>query len=149
MKIKKTSETAPTQASVVNQTNNSTEDSYSCNYANQHFGGILLWTNPNPTSSMAANTEINLSSSDYNILEIYYKAEENKVQSTRIIKGYDTRLSSCYYSSNIFGLYRNLTRVSDTKYQAGNCYYGGNGVTTDNSLCIPLYIVGYKTNLFN
>lgn len=147
--LKKITETTPTMASVVNQINSSTEDSYSCNYANQHFGGTLLWTNPNPTSSMAVDTEINLSSSDYDILEIYYNVEENIVQSSKTIKGYNARLTSCYYMSNIFGIYRNLVRVSDTKYKAGNCYYGDSTPRTDNSLCIPLYIVGYKTNIFN
>ena len=34
MRIKKITETTPTMASVVNQTNSSTEDSYSCNYIN-------------------------------------------------------------------------------------------------------------------
>lgn len=41
MKIKKTSETTPIQANVVNTNSNSTTDSYSCNYINENVIDIL------------------------------------------------------------------------------------------------------------
>ena len=69
MRIKKTSETTPTMASVVNQTNSSTEDAYSCKYSNEHFGGTILYENASGTDS-----EITLSDnySNYSYIEVYY-----------------------------------------------------------------------------
>jgi hypothetical protein len=153
MRIKKISETTPTMASVVNQTNSSTEDSYSCNYANEHYEGKILWTNPNPTSSMAGNTEINLSSSDYDVLEVFYKVRHinEPVSSTKTLKGYSIGLcGGGYYADGIATYTRTIGRTDDTHFNSGEAF-GVNKSSdfTNNDMLIPIYIVGYKTNIFN
>lgn len=120
--------------------------------ATKAFGGILLWTNENPTSSMAANTEINLSSSDYDILEIFFDAnvdDSNRILlSAKVIKGNSTKLvGSFYHSTGVVAVGREIRYTSDTKLTAMNCYYGMGSVVTDNKRNVPLYIVGYKTGI--
>ena len=48
----------------------SNSKTYSCNYANNNFGGKgkILWENPNPNSSVAEGTTATLSSDDYDYL---------------------------------------------------------------------------------
>ena len=117
--------------------------------------GTLLWTNSSPTSSFSAQ-DINLSSSDYDLLEVIWwnKANEKKAFSTKILKGSGARLYDVYVSNaSKFGIRsRGLTYSSDIKYTATECLkyvMSDNAVTTENDACVPLYIIGYKTGLFN
>ena len=117
----------------------------------------ILWTNPSPNSNMAHDTLINLLNSEYDLLEVFYKytTSNNNVWSKRFIKGYNAYLdiSVPYYTSSnmVANEYRTLTRQSDTQYKISKCYI----IHTDNTrveredFIIPLYIVGYKTNLFD
>jgi len=152
--IKKTSETTPVAASVVNQRNNSTTDAYSCDYSNKAFGGTILWTNSSPTSSMSAGTTITLSSDDYDMLEIFYKvaADVDGVLSYKIFKGNNTRLTFGSIGVNAYGYnsMRELTYTSDTSYTAGTAYFqrtNTSNASTDNGRLIPIYVIGYKTGL--
>lgn len=55
MLIKKTSETTPTMASIVNTTNNSTTDGYSCKFINEHPSTIYKYK----TGSISVNSGFN------------------------------------------------------------------------------------------
>ena len=57
--------TTPTMASVVNQTNSSTEDTYSCKYSNEHYGGVVLYEN-----TSGSNSTITLSDDAFNYSRI-------------------------------------------------------------------------------
>ena len=73
MLIKKTSETTPTMASVVNATNNSTTDTYSCDYVNGKTG-VILYEN---SSGTYTDVILNDNLSNYNCLEIYATTNSN------------------------------------------------------------------------
>ena len=113
-------------------------------------GGTLLWTNSSPTSTFASQT-ITLSSSDYDILEIFFKktAGENNLISTKTLKSYNADLG---YIDECVLFSRKMQYVSDTKYKFLSGSYltpAMTQITTDNTRSVPIYIVGYKTNLFS
>lgn len=114
--------------------------------------GTLLWTNENPTSAMSTGTTINLSSSDYDILEIFYithVSNERNIKSIRALKGFNIDLEVINEAGTPYT--RKLTRTNDTSYSAAGGYtytsYGG-GKTLTTNVCIPLYVIGYNTGLF-
>ena len=143
-KIRKTRETRPLASHTVNDYSESESNAYSCDYSNKAFGGKILWTNDTPNAEISTKT-INLSSSDYDLLEIIFKQTTtlNIINSTKTIKGADGRIG-VWYATNGLTAYRNLSRVSDTQYTL-EAVVGG--ITTNNYI-IPLYIIGYNTGLF-
>lgn len=154
MRIKKVSQTTSTNATIVDGYSESTQDGYSCNYINDGFGKIL-WTNPNPTSSFEAQN-ITLSSSNYDILEFYFKSLDanSNILSVRTVKGKSANLQSLLLDgTKIDIVLRTATYVNDTQYSisAGNIVQvpSTSNVFNTNTQCIPIYVIGYKTNLFN
>lgn len=130
---------------IVNEHNTSTKNAYSSSYMNNHQANAkILWENPNPTSAISTDTNINLSSDDYDILEIFYTISTSNSQmlSSKFIKGYSGRITIPNASGGTN--YRAITRNSDTSYTCGTLT-----PSSDNALCIPVYIIGYKTGLFS
>ena len=117
------------------------------NYINSKMQ--ILWTNPNPTQEISETTNISLASSDYDMIEIYYVQETNKqdlMYSIKILKGKHTRMRiSTTDGANI---YRGMTYLSDTSYRI-DLPYSDVSLSNINSLAIPVYIIGYKTGMFN
>lgn len=117
--------------------------------------GTILWTNPNPTSVFGPQN-ITLSSSDYDFLEIYYYdwIDTKRMMSQKVIKGKNILINAIFYANtNVFMSNRPLTYNSDTSYSVGNCValYGSSTFLVDqaiNYVCVPLYVIGYKTELF-
>lgn len=110
----------------------------------------ILWTNSSPSSSFAGQT-IALNSSDYDLLKIYYKKtdSENNLSSVEIIKGYDTDLGYIDDSCVLFS--RHMESVTDTSLQfdgANRLMPGSSTTVADNTRCIPVYVVGSKSDLF-
>lgn len=115
----------------------------------------ILWTNSAPSGDFASQT-ITLSSSDYDVLGIYYydyKVSKG-MQYTKAIKGEAIRLTTTFwYDSKIYIASRKIDFVSNTSLSIDNA----TGIVTDaitipvvaNAQCIPVKIVGYKTDLFN
>lgn len=136
--------TADNMNEIKNVINNVTDE---INKSISNLSGKILWANSNPNIDINENTDITLSSSDYDMLEIYYKLaiDNNKVQSFKIPKGYDFTLDSIGYQG--VGLRRFVNRNSDTSYTIAS--YSGGNIANSGNYIIPLYIVGYKTNLFN
>lgn len=100
-------------------------------------GAKILWTNPNPNSSISAATNITFNSSDYDEIIWFWRLStaNNYMQSTRHLKGYGTRL--------IYGAFhRPIVRNTDTSYTIG--------LNSENlsQNAIPVYAVGIKTGLF-
>lgn len=115
----------------------------------------ILWTNSAPSEDFAYQT-ITLSSSDYDILGIYYydyKVSKN-MQYTQCLKGASFTLNSqLFVSNNYFIVSRVFSRTSDTIFTVDNAVgisaSSPSMTTLHNDQIIPVYIVGYKTDLFN
>lgn len=112
--------------------------------------GSILWSNSNPTADFSGQT-ITLSSSDYDILEFIWKTDSvgNLAFSEKVMKGKGTQFD--FFSTAIVGRRwcRRILYVSDTSYSFNDCYKLDSSSTMENDNCVPLYIIGYKTNLFN
>lgn len=106
--------------------------------------GQILWTNPTPTGEITSATTITLSSSDYDILEIFYvqKSDANlAIFSSRFLKSSTgTRL---FVPSTDGIIYRVITKNSDTSLTINAMTNSPNG-----HVALPLYIIGYKTGLW-
>lgn len=106
----------------------------------------LLWTNQNPTNTMADGTNINLSSDDYDLL-IWIYCYSNAVANITInsasacLKGSACLMTLIGYSTGAL-VRRRLDYVNDKKYtaSAGVTSGGGDG----SGYCIPLYCIGVK-----
>ena len=117
------------------------------NYINSKMQ--ILWTNPDPTQEISETTNISLSSSDYDMIEIYYIQATNStalMYSNKILKASSTRMRiSTTDGSNI---YRGMTYLSDTSYRI-DLPYSDVSLSNVNSMVIPVYIIGYKTGILN
>ena len=99
-----------------------------------------LWENFNPTSDMGANTEINLSDSNYDMLLIEYNSSSlyDNHGSVIISKGHSAFLTFAAYSGR---LNRILTYSSDNKYISEGGY---SDQTSAANVCVPYCIYGIK-----
>lgn len=118
--------------------------------------GTILWTNSNPTGNFNPQN-ITLSSSDYDMLEIFYIDYQStkRMMSVRAIKQKNILLNSLFIFNN--GLYmgeRPITYTNATTLSVEDCkkIIDNNSIITPanaNNWLIPQYIIGYKTGLFN
>lgn len=159
MRIKKTSETRALAGNIVNAYSESQNSAYASKYCNEAFGGTILWTNPSPTSDFASQT-VNLSSSDYDFYEIIYIEGTGTLSSVAISsgktpKGKNTILDfivGLESGANMQYRWREVAYNTDTKLDfAGGISKAFNATTLiqRNDNAIPLYVIGYKTGLFN
>ena len=110
--------------------------------------GQILWTNPSPTSDFSAQA-ITLSSNDYDMYEIiYYSSITQAVQMTtgKIKKGENLYLTQTYYDAQVRVRQREVNYNSDLSL---NVQEAKNNGSTQNTDLIPIYVIGYKTGLFN
>lgn len=109
-----------------------------CISAVNEVKGKILWTNPNPTSEITTDTQMTLSSNDYDVLKIYSRLSLTNLYmiTNEVLKGYGARI---YYGSN----YRPINRNNDTLYTISTATDG------QGNVAVPLYVVGYKTGLFD
>lgn len=110
--------------------------------------GTLLWQNPNPNNAMGDQT-INLNSSEYDFYEVFYKNNKdvNRLKSQKSIKGSGVSIFGLEGSSQGNTYIRDLDYVNDTTMFVGIC--ANPGVSYVNDYCVPIYIIGYKTGLFD
>lgn len=157
MRIKKVSQTTPIQAQVVDGYSTSEIDSYSANYVNNTFQtkGKILWTNSNPNTSFNGQN-ITLSSDDYDVLEIYYYDWVDNYKDLlcqKTIKGYHTLLQMHFaYDNKVYAGNRRILYVNDTtlniQSNIRNIDNSSFNTTTINNWNVPVFIIGYKTGLF-
>ena len=117
---------------------------------NDKFGKVL-WTNSNPVAFDTMN--ITLSSSDYDVLDIYYlwSTTSNFLLKASTLKGYGTviRQSGYILESNDFTLKelsllnRNIVRNSDTSFSV-NGFFSASPNDYTNRFLIPIKIIGRK-----
>lgn len=104
----------------------------------------LLWTNPSPTSSFAAQT-ISLDLSDYDAIEIIIRSDTANTYTlapivTEVGKGGIAFNSTAYNSGRQF-----TTTTSGITFTAATYYSSyGNWSTTSTNALIPVYIYGIK-----
>lgn len=105
----------------------------------------LLWENPNPTVPFQAQN-INLSSSDYDYLEVYYYEvfDVLYINYTKVPKGYDFTLNQLY-CINGAGFYstRVIKYIDDTTLQVNVAYDNFYRANANN--CVPYKIYGVKS----
>ena len=157
--MSRTSETRPLTGHVVNTYSESTENAYSADYINKAFGGTLLWENSSPNGAFASQS-VSLDLSKYDGIAIIYIIEcganwgrmiKNTgimpIQSTRPISMEGTIVENT--SSSTFA-FRSAT-VSSTGITFGTGYINitNSEAATRDYACVPWYIIGYKTGLFN
>ena len=136
-----------TQAQVVDGYSTSTTDSYSCNYVNGSVGKIL-WTNSSPNSNFEEQT-ITLSSADYDFYEIYCTYNSTTASQyangLRTIKGKGLIISENGYGTDL-SIRRKIDYTDATHLLISSAYGGAN---IDNGYLVPLYVIGYKTGVFD
>lgn len=148
-----TSGTPDSQMSDISR--NTVENKVIKEYVDTNFiqKGKILWTNPNSESNFDSQT-ITLSDNDYDVLEVYYISSngtnDDFVSSTKTPKGYKINLVSLGYNASTTPIrVRRIDYVSDTTLSITEGKSGTNSTSNlNNSVCIPIYIIGYKTGLF-
>lgn len=115
---------------------------------------VLLWENPDPTQRFPVNGTIELSSNDYNWLEIYYTSSTtSSVHSyQKVKKGNSVNLVHVHYTSSGIGFgNRTLTYVDDTHLKSSDVsirgYFSGSTFKSDTAAtayAIPVKIYGIK-----
>ena len=147
MDIFEWTEQTPVTANNLNEMQNILNDNVTNNFQSK---GTVLWTNPNPNSSFAGQT-ITLSSDDYDMLLFIYRTDLTitNCHSELIIKGYGGQLD--FFSTAVENRRwaRRFAWVSNTQFTFQDAwYFDGNSSNQQNNSLIPLYVVGYKTGLF-
>lgn len=117
----------------------------------------LLWTNPNPNVQFSAQS-ITLSSDDYDVLEIYYydwvdTSGYKDLLCQKTIKGHSTKLQvQLSHNGNSYAGNRRIRYIDDTTLQVDDDYRIIDNSAFNNAKAnywnVPVYIVGYKTGLF-
>lgn len=113
----------------------------------------ILWTNSSPSSSFT-NQIINIDWEDYDIFEVWYRGgtyggyvnvkKLTFYQSTELIDSYFGTNGDINYCSRMCSILYN-----GILFDSGKSYIDGTYTATDNSVVIPLYVIGYKTGLFS
>lgn len=111
-------------------------------------GGRVLWTNPDSTSAFTAQ-EITLPSTDYDFYEIYYVTHvtNRHVCSVRSIKGEATSLmysSAAEAGSTNYHRFVSNPAANKLSFEKGNAAHGATKASANNSVCVPLKVIGYK-----
>jgi len=156
MRIRKTSIVRAIAGKIVNIFNQSQENAYSCDYVNgikdtidtsiNNVKGQVLWTNSNPASDFIAQ-DINLSSSNYDVLEIFFYSSTSQTNSSSIrLRNKKNTILRWWDASRSKMYERGITYVNDTKLTIGECSMYNVG--TSNNIIIPHKIIGYKTGHF-
>lgn len=152
MKIQKTSETRALAGHIANAYDNSQNSAYATEYANQAFGGTILWTNPDLSQNMSEQsiTVSDIGDCDaYSIIFLGQVGYGDYLNTGIIPINLTTKMQRNYNASNT-SFYASRTaslNKSTNKLNISNCIASNNA--TVNGWIIPVYVIGYKTNLFN
>ena len=151
MRIKKVKNITPVPGKLID-TNGTPSDTntYNANALKKMFGGTILWTNPNPTA-VFNDQSVPLNSEDWDMYEVFFiysNAEHNlkRLNSSRSFAGYNTLLNLIGYSSNET-IRRTVEYVDKKTLNFSIAQHSSNG--ENGGYAIPVFIVGYKTGLFD
>lgn len=140
-----TGEVSSSASEITNEYSESTGIGYSADYSNKAFGGVVLWTNENPTSSFS-NQNITLDDT-YKKVKIVYKrkADEDYHYISGDIYNDNIYIGTMGLASNL--LVQRLARLDGTTLNFANGFkYStyGSASTQDNSCMVPIKVYGYK-----
>lgn len=138
MLIKKTSETTPRMGSVVNVTNDSTEDTYSCDYVNNALEqkGEVLWTNIYDYNGFPS-TQTGVSWGEYKWFKVFYYLDNHLSN----IRSQTVNIGDVLSISESSGALTRQIGISSSLLYIHSGYYNG---SQNNSAIIPSHIIGYK-----
>ena len=112
--------------------------------------GTILWSNNNPTASFTSQN-ITLNSADYDYFEIIFKMKTDlnrEISSGKVKKGSGT-VCSFAIKGNYYRLV-NYTNDTTLDVSTGRSVPPASSTeSTDNSWCIPIYVIGYNSDLFS
>lgn len=133
---------------IKNVVNNNDDELITINTKLTNITGQILWTNSSPTSTFEAQTII-LSSGDYDFYEIYCtyngSTASQYANGFRTIKGKGLIISESGYGTNLS--VRRKVDYTDATHLLISSAYGGTNI--DNGYLVPIYVIGYKTGIFN
>lgn len=114
--------------------------------------GEIVWTNSNPTSNFGAQS-VNLTKSldTGDCYEIFCRQSTGNgriISSGKVPVGHGTFIANPLSLNQYRGTAEN-TSGSTISFTAGYSANPDGSFTENNSLVIPMYIIGYKTNLFS
>lgn len=113
--------------------------------------GTILWTNPNPTSSFSAQSVNLIESLDnfdaYSIIHRQSTSNSRYISTGKIPVGHGTFMANPLATNQYRGTNENTSGSSIT-FTAGYRANADGTFTEDNTLVIPMYVIGYKTGLF-
>lgn len=112
--------------------------------------GQILWTNSNPTSTFTSQS-IDLQNSDFDTIQIVFYQAYNilRFQTTGTIPIGDSLITTMFNAKSYirnFSVSNNILTFDDCKTY--NSYNSTDSIVNNNAI-IPLYVIGYKTGLFN
>lgn len=120
----------------------------------------IVWRNPDPTIGYFESQKILLETDDYDMLDFVFRMENTskKMIIKRVIKGFgfdvdfnETLKEEEIKSNNI--KMREVKYINDNIYSIGKCLTRdsntSNAPDVNNKYLIPMYIIGYKTGLFD
>lgn len=127
------------------------DNSNSIDTVNKNLKGTILWTNPNPEQAFESQ-KVTLNSDDYDISKIFYRhfCGDKTCFSQEVIKGYNGALEKVDIDDATQT--REFTYISDTELSFGEGKFMHPSYSepkTQNTRCVPMFIVGYKTGLFD
>lgn len=118
--------------------------------------GTLLWTNSSPTSSFSQQILTIPELVNYDEFEIFFydNTSRKAVSSTKLLKNNGTNLMTIFQLNDHGNVgNRNIIWNTTTKLQVNDAVTivvnDAFSRTANNSWCVPIYIVGYKTGLFS
>lgn len=142
-------DTTPINASNLNKIENGI---YNNDERIANITGEILWSDTNFGDSFEAQT-ITLSSSDYDMLEVIYTAAYNipNYDSVRFLKGQGALMTNLSISaSSLTAFTRGIVYDSATSLRFGSGFTRSSaGNNQNDGVCIPVYVIGYKTELFS
>ena len=113
--------------------------------------GVLLWTNSSPTSSFSAQTiTLNDSLSNYDCYTIMHRQSTTNgriISTGKIPVGHGTFMANPLSTNQYRGTNENTSGSSIT-FTPGYKANADGSFAEDNTLVIPMYVIGYKTGLF-
>ena len=129
-------------------------DAYSCNYINANIEtkGTILWTNSSPTSNFAAQTiTLNETLDNYDCYEIIHRQSTSNARfltTGKIPVGHGTFMANPLALNQYRGTNENTSGNTIT-FTAGYLAQADGSFLENNSMVIPMYVIGYNTGLFS
>lgn len=161
MRIKKVSQTTPTQAQVVDGYSTSTTDCYSCNYVNTNFEtkGVKLFT-ASGSGTSSGNINLDDTITDYDLIEVYGYTSDGICVFIKIPKTLYNKsavLTSFATDGNLYVKlgYINIDTTNNRLsfnynrewYKNANSSSGG--YNASGNYVYITNVIGYKTGLFD